>query len=161
MNLGKLGLCSAGAIASIALILAACSSSSTTSGGTGDGGSSGTSGTSGSTGGCAPAKGTYNVTYTADSANSATCVSGSTLSGPEMVDPSDKDAGPGCEAVENGCKTTVTCSETLDGGVTNMTTIELDTPSDGAGSYTGSISVVTSGGGVNQSCKYTISATKQ
>ncbi len=162
MNLGKLGLCTAGAIASVALVLAACSSSSTTTGTTDGGTTSSSSGSSGSSS-CAPAAGTYAVTWTEDSSNSATCPKGSDLSGDEKVDTSEEksDAGPGCMVTENGCSFSEHCSEESDGGVTNTTDTTFTVASDGATSFTGTISIVTMGGGVDQSCKYTVAGTKK
>jgi hypothetical protein len=161
MNLGKLGLYATGAFASFALVFA-CSSSSTTSGGTTDGGSSGSTPPGGE---CKPADGKYTVTYTADAANSATCASADQLSGTEEVG-GDTDGGgetpEGCDAPKvDGCKQTTHCVLTTDGGPTNTVDIAEETPSDGADSFTGTFSIVTSGGGVDQTCKYTISGKKQ
>jgi hypothetical protein len=162
MNLGKLGLCTAGAIASVALVLAACSSSSTTTGTTDGGTTSSSSGSSGSSS-CAPSPGTYTVTWTGDPSNSSTCPPGSELSGDENVNESEDtaDAGPGCTVTADGCTFTEHCAETADGGVMNSSDTTFTTPSDGASSFSGSITSVTSGGGVDQTCKYTVSGTKK
>jgi hypothetical protein len=162
MNLGKLGMYATGAFASLALVIACSSSSSSSSGGTGDGGSSGSSGTPPpSSGSCAPANGTYTTTYTADASNSATCLAADKLdSTNDTVDSSDKDAGPGCQQTESGCTVTTHCVDETDGGPTTTLDGTATVASDGATTFSGSISVVTSGGGVDQTCKYTFTAKK-
>jgi hypothetical protein len=172
MNLGKLGLCTAGAVASIALILAACTSSTTTTGSDG-GSSSGTSGSSGtgdSATGCFPAAGMYTVTYTADTANSATCDSAMSLDGTETVDiqadlaPDAGEAVTGCAgaftAEASGCTETATCVTMGDGGVMETTTIVTTVTMNDATTTTGTLTKVTTSG-ASQTCKYTFTGTKK
>jgi hypothetical protein len=105
---------------------------------------------------CYPAAGLYTVTYTADASNPATCASGRALSGDEEVDPatSTADAGEGCASTTLGCDTTVRCMQSFGGGGT--VTIDLDevTPSDGAGSFSGTLHIVATGPAA-QDCSYT------
>ncbi len=180
MNLGKLGLFAAGAVASLAIVCAAACTTSTT-GTVSDGGSSsgssgsssGSSGSSGEAGGeCFPASGMYTYTYTADSSNSsATCESAMSLDGTASVDekadlaPDAGESVTGCggtfagEAM--GCTTTETCTENVDGGVTQTTTIVTTVAANDGTSISGTLTKVTMSGGVDETCKYTFTAKKQ
>jgi hypothetical protein len=191
MNLRLWGLFFGVATGACAVVVAACSGGTTCSGaGCGQiqsegGTSSGTSGhTSSGTSGplppppapppqppppppppggaCLPQNGTYTATYTASASNAATCISADKLSGDENVNTSDLgDAGPGCTVSEVGCDLKAHCVIVSDGGPTSTVDEDLLVPGANATSFSGTITIVTTGGGVNQTCTYTFSAVKK
>jgi hypothetical protein len=101
------------------------------------------------------------VTYTADASNSATCPEADKLSGDEEVDPTDTDSPEGCDQTTDGCTMKTHCSLSSTGGSTTTLDEEATTPSNGATSFSGTITVVTTGGGVDMQCTYTLTAVKK